>query len=524
MTEQMADYIIIGGGHNSLVCASHLLLKNQKILICERAPTLGGAVKTEELTQKGFRHDVAAMNLSLFAGSAFHQKHAKLLAGYGLEFAPASHCFASVFNDGSYLGVGTDLEATCKLFAKESKQDAQTWRDNVAEFPSNAEYLFGLLGSPASLKQMALLLYKLWRKRGMKMLELLRLLPLSARAYLTQTYQSPKIHALLAAWGMHLDFPPDQNGSALFPYLEGMANQSFGMVLGKNGADTMIKALEALIADKSGDIRCNADVIEIIMQQGVAKGVMLKDGTKIMAKKGVIANIAPNQFAKLLPEGSGNQDFDSKMQQFQHAPGTFMLHLALSDLPNWKASKELQKYAYIHIAPDLDCMNLSYQQAKAGLLPEKPVLVVGQPTAIDPTRAPKGKHILWIQARVVPADIKGDSAGKIKETDWGKVKDKFAARIMDILVEHAPDIRQQVLGQSIYSPLDLQQINCNIVGGDQICGSHHMWQFYMFRPAVGFSNWQTAVKNLYMIGAATWPGAGVGGGSGYMLAQKLVGK
>ena len=522
---KMVDYIIIGGGHNSLVCAAHLLMKGQKVLICERNPVLGGAVQTAELTEKNFHHDVGAMNLSLFAGSGFHQKYAALLAEYGLEFVPVVHCFASVFKDDSWLGVGTDLEKTCALFAKESQRDAEKWRQNLTEFPANAEYIFALLGNPASAWQICRLGFKLWRKTGSrKALALLQLLTLSARVYLQRNYQSTKIHALLAAWGMHLDLPPDQNGSALFPYLEGMANQAFGMVLGKGGADNMIKALQALILAKGGQIKCDADVREVLMVDGKAKAVMLQDGSKLEARKGVIANIAPQQFAQLLPQGSGQQDFDDKMQQFHHAPGTFMLHLALDELPDWRADKKLQDYAYVHIAPDLDYMARSYQQAQAGLLPEKPVLVVGQPTAIDSSRAPKGKHILWVQARMVPAQIKGDAAGKITATDWETVKEKYATRVIELLAEYAPNIQKNIIAQAVYSPLDLESWNCNLVGGDQICGSHHLWQFYMFRPAAGFANWQTPVKNLYMIGAATWPGAGVGGGSGYMLAKELVGE
>ena len=132
-----------------------------------------------------------------------------------------------------------------------------------------------------------------------------------------------------------------------------------------------------------------------------------------MATKAVIAGVAPGALAgKLLPNGSGDAGFDTAMKKFRHAPGTMMIHLALDDLPDWKAGAELKNFAYVHIAPSLDQMAKTYQQAIAGLLPDEPVLVVGQPTAIDPSRAPDGKHVLWVQVRMLPADVERRRVGR----------------------------------------------------------------------------------------------------------------
>jgi phytoene dehydrogenase-like protein len=169
-------------------------------------------------------------------------------------------------------------------------------------------------------------------------------------------------------------------------------------------------------------------------------------------------------------------------------------------------------------------MAKTYQQAMAGLLPAEPVLVVGQPTAIDPSRAPEGKHVLWVQVRVLPADISGDAAGEITPAHWDEVKDRYADRVIGIVESYAPGLRQKILGRSVFSPLDLQRENPNLVGGDQICGSHHLSQNFVFRPAHGFAGWNTPVERLHLVGAATWPGAGVGAGSGFLLAQQLGGR
>ena len=519
------DAIFVGAGHNSLACAAHLALKGWKIAVFERSQTIGGAVRTAEYTLPGFRHDFGAMNLSLFAGSAFHRKYANELKSHGLEFAPVADCFASAFPDGKWFGVSNDLEKTAARLAAFSSADATTWRRLVTGFLPEAEHLFRLLGSPMSAKVLAGTAWNLWRKKGINgALDTGRLLLSSPRAWLEENFETPHVRTTLAAWGMHLDFAPDIAGGAVFPYLESMANQCFGMVLGKGGADTIIRALAGMVTAAGGKITTGADVAEITVAGGRATGVRLASGDVHVAGKAVIAGVAPKALSgKLLPDGSGDAAFDTAMKKFRYAPGTMMIHLALDDLPDWSAGADLRQFAYVHLAPSLDAMSRTYQQAMAGMLPDQPVLVVGQPTAVDPSRAPEGKHVLWVQVRMLPAEILGDAAGRIAPAHWDAVKDAFAERVLDIIESYAPGVRQKILGRAVFSPLDLERENPNLVGGDQICGSHHLAQNFLFRPARGFARWNTPVSNLYLTGAATWPGAGTGAASGYMLAQQLGG-
>jgi phytoene dehydrogenase-like protein len=157
-----------------------------------------------------------------------------------------------------------------------------------------------------------------------------------------------------------------------------------------------------------------------------------------------------------------------------------------------------------------------------GLLPTVPALVVGQPTAIDPGRAPAGKHVLWVQVRVLPASIRGDAKGEIDGTDWEDVKNAYAERVLDIIEAHAPGFRTKIRACHILSPVDLERENPNLIGGDSLSGSHHPDQNFMFRPVAGYSRYKTPVDGLYLCGAATWPGAGTGAGSGFMLAKMLA--
>lgn len=520
---QSVDAVIVGAGHNSLACAMHMAAKGWSVAVFEQATEAGGAVRTGAYTLPGYRHDWAAMNLSLFAGSAFFKAYGDSLGKRGLEFVPVNKPFASAFPDGRWLGVCTDVAATTARINAFSPRDAETWNQLLAAFPGQAEQIFALLGSPMRNHALAGFLFRLWRKRGFDgALDLGRFLLQSPRGWLGQTFESEHLKAMLGAWGLHLDFAPDIAGGALFPYLEAMAGQSFGMVIGKGGADTIIRALQAEIEARGGTIECNAPVARILHSGGQATGVELADGRQITARKAVVANVAPFALVRLTG-GTGNTGFDSAMTGFDHAPGTMMIHLALDSLPDWAAGEELKTFAYVHLAPSLDQMARTYAQAKAGLLPDEPVIVAGQPTVFDTSRAPDGKHVLWLQVRMVPGTIKGDAGGTISATDWAQATAPMAERALDILERYAPGTRTKILGQRIVPPSELEAENPNLVGGDQVCGSHHLAQNFLFRPARGYADGSTPIGKLHLTGAAVWPGAGTGAGAGYHLARKLAG-
>lgn len=181
-------------------------------------PCPGGAVKTGAYTLPGFRHDWGAMNLSLFAGSAFHQEYAEELAAHGLRFAAAKHPFASVFPDGRWLGISNDLEQNLTRLRGFSDADAETWQQLSDGFPQLSQSIFAALGSPMNVHAFSSLAWKTWRAEGLGgSLDLARFMLMSPRAWLDETFETPQIKATLAAWGMHLDFAPDIAGGAVFP-------------------------------------------------------------------------------------------------------------------------------------------------------------------------------------------------------------------------------------------------------------------------------------------------------------------
>jgi phytoene dehydrogenase-like protein len=516
------DAVVVGAGVNGLAAALHLAAKGWKVVVVERADIAGGAVKTREITRPGFRHDLYAMNLSLFAGSPFFAAHKDRLLAHGLAFVGAEQCFATAFPDGSWLGVDRNLEATARRIAAISPADAERWRAMVAAFGQDAPHIFALLASPMPSLQALRAIFAAWRARGTAWVaDTARLLVASPREWLDENFENAKLKTMMAAWGMHLDFAPDCAGGALFNYLESMANQSFGMALGRGGADTIVSALVHAIEAAGGEVRLGAPVRSIAIEGGATKGVVLASGERIEATRAVIANLHPRVlFGDLI---SASPAPAQRLARLRPGPATMMIHLALTDLPAWSAGADLRRFAYVHLAPSFAAMAKTYTEALDRLLPEEPVLVVGQPTAIDPTRAPAGQHVLWVQVRVLPSHIRGDAARGITGTQWDTVKEAYADRVIGIIERYAPGFAANILGRAVLSPADLERDNPNLVGGDSLGGSHHLDQNFLFRPAFGWSRYRTPIDRLYMVGASTWPGAGTGAGSGFMLAKALAG-
>jgi phytoene dehydrogenase-like protein len=530
------DAILIGAGHNALAAAVHLSVNGWRVLVLERAAAPGGAVKTAEVTLPGFRHDLYAMNLSLFAGSTFHGRYAQLLAEHGLRFVPVSRPFASVFapdsqhTDWRWCGVEQGLQATLAHIERLSPADAPRWQSLSQRFEGLMPHLLGLLAQPVPDWGNLRWLWKLWRSQGSRQsLQLLQLLLSSSRHWLQREFESPELHAMLAAWGLHLDFAPDVAGGALFPFLEAMAGERFGMALGAGGADVVVQAMQRCIQAHGGQVRTGCEVSNIEVQQGRATGVCLSNGEVVHARRAVIAGVHPRQLygSLLSPEVQLRipQRYTASIraaQALRSGPATMMIHLALKALPDWAAGTSLKQFAYVHLAPSLAQMALTYAQATNGILPAEPVLVVGQPTAFDSSRAPEGQHTLWIQVRALPFEVEADALGQISPASWDDIKGLYAHRVMRLLERYAPGLQSQVLAQHVISPLDMVRDNPNLVEGDSVSGSHHLDQFFLMRPAVGLTRWNTPIDGLFHIGASTWPGAGTGAGSGYMLASRLA--
>lgn len=283
------------------------------------------------------------------------------------------------------------------------------------------------------------------------------------------------------------------------------------------------RAEDGLLRASGGEVRTGAEVQRVLTDGDRATGVVLASGERIGARRVVIANVTPTVlFDHLLADRPLPRAVRAKVDGYVYGPGTMMVHLALKGKLRWAVGPELDEFAYVHIAPYVSDLARTYTAALNGLIPTSPFLVVGQTSAVDPTRAPGDAQVLWIQVRTLPSHIWGDAAGEIAARTWDEAKEPVADRVMDKLQTYAPNLKEQILARAVFSPADLERDNPNLVGGDSIAGSHHLRQHFLFRPFPGWSRYRMPVAGLYLVGAATWPGAGNNATSGYLAARQIL--
>ena len=514
MSQEHVDVVVIGAGHQGLVAATALVEKGLSVVVVERSDVPGGAIRSGQLTLPGFTHDYWATNMGLFLGSPYFARHGGELAALGLKFAHSSTPYASAFPNGKNLKVVQDGEATAAMWAAHNAGDAKGWAALGALFGDFAGSYFPMYGNPLPSKGTWQGARTLWKTRGKKGSgELLRILLSSTRALGDRYFETPEAKSLLAAWGMHIDYAPDITGGAVFPLLECFLDMANGMSIVEGGASNLVNAMVALLEKKGGKVRLGTDVARILVNDKGAFGVRLANGEQILAKRGVISTVVlPVMVSNLLESSDVPAHMKQAASHYRFGPGTMMVHLATSGPIPWSDS-ELGKFAYVHVGPYVDDMARTYQQSLAGEIPDEPLLIVGQSSVVDPSRAPEGKGVVWIQVRTLPNTPNGST--------WGAESERVADLVIAKMERYAPGFTATILDRHVMSPADLHASNPNLVGGDSVAGSHHFDQFLM-RPSLELGKYATEIPRLYRAGAGTWPGAGANAISGGLAAARLL--
>ncbi|WP_115864230.1 phytoene desaturase family protein [Halorussus litoreus] len=518
------DAVVVGAGHNGLTAALYLADEGWNVCVLERNDKPGGSIRSDELTREGYIHDTHSTNQNLFLGSQVFEEFGDELQEAGLSFSQSGKPFANVYPDGDALRVYQDVDQTRKEFEAHSPADAEGWETLHEEFGRFAETLAPLMGQPLPSVAAGRTLLAAARTEGPSGLVDLAQIPLSSTRELGDAYfETPEAKALMACWGLHIDFGPDVSGGAMFPFLESFTALSEGISIATGGASAIPEALTTLIEARGGEVRTNAEVTAVDITDGRATGVTLADGTAVRAREAVIANLTPTVlYDRLVDDAALPESFRDRVDRYEYGPGTMMIHLALEELPDWAAGEELSEFAYVHIAPGVDDLASTYTAAQNGHLPESPMLIVGQTTAVDESRTPDDGHVLWIQVRALPSEIEDDAAGEIEATDWAAAAEPMADRVLDKLETYAPGIQDAIRDRDVHSPADLEATNPNLVGGDSVAGSHHLRQNFLWRPFPGWSRYGTPVEALYVCGASTWPGAGNNAASGRLCAERVL--
>ena len=519
------DCIIVGSGINALVCAALLGKKGNKVLALERNDRLGGCIRTDEITAPGFIHDVLSGWHPLFVTSPGYAELKDDLEKYGLEYCNTGSPTAVVLPDQGAFILKNSREENVSNMNALADGDGDRYAAAMAELEQSLGLTFTLLGS------------ELWRGSTLKVFlsALVKMGPFKlaqyfgaglqpARAWLETTFSSDAVSACLAGWPSHAGIGPDAPSSSLMAKVIAFTLEMVGCPVVKGGNYNIVRAFQQVIEANGGEMRVNADVTRVITENGRATGVKTRDGKEYRGGK-VICSVTPNQlYERLLDPADVPEAVATQTRAYRYGNGDMQVHLALSEPPQWRASG-LEEVAITHITSGVDAVSRSINEANRGLLPSEATIVVGQPAALDPSRVPAGKGLLWIQLQECPRRIKGDAVGEIaipEDGAWTEaVREAYADRIIDRLARYIPNLKSSIIARTVLSPADLETINVNLVGGDPYGGACTLDQFFLWRPLRAVKNHDTPVKNLYHIGASTHPGPGLGGGSGYLVAKSL---
>lgn len=526
---QNIDALIIGGGHNGLVCAAYLAAAGLKVTVLEQRSVVGGAAVTEEF-HPGFRNSVAAYTVSLLNPKVIRDLE---LAKFGLRVVERRLANFLPTDDGRYLkvGAGWTQEQVAKFSAADAERldayaqkldaVADVLRDLVLETPPNV--VAGNWRSALPELLSAARLGGKLRKLTMSMRrELLGLFANSAGDYLDGWFESAPIKAVYGFDGIV--------GNYASPYTPGSAyvllHHVFGEVNGKKGAwghavggmGAITQAMAKCAAARGADIRVATPVREVIVEGGRAVGVVTAAGETLRAPA-VISNLNPKLlYSKLIDPAHLGAEFKERIAHWRCGSGTFRMNVALAELPDFSClpGKELDDHhtAGIILAPTLAYMERAYFDARLHGWSKEPIVEMVIPSTIDDSLAPPGRHVASLFCQhVAPVLPNGES--------WDAHRETVADLMIETVNSYAPNFKAAVLGRQIMSPLDLER-TFGLVGGDIFHGALTLDQMFSARPMLGHGNYRGPLKGLYMCGAGTHPGGGVTGAPGHNAAREIL--
>jgi len=522
MTTDGYDVIVIGAGHNGLICAAYLAKAGLKVVVFEQWHKAGGCVQTEELIPN-FQITPCSVDHIMIQATPI-LKELELESRFGLKYLKVDPIFSVPFPDGKCFFIHEDLKKTCdSIAANISARDAENYNNFVRFWMKGFGAVRPLLTGPLyPLKDAILNLSHGERKEILRFVmkesdtfsEFIRTIIMSPRRLLDTWFETEEVKAPIAWVACNFGLPPSQSGMGLmtsFPMFTHIA----GCKRPEGGSGMLSQALVRLIEHYGGTVKVEAPVKKVIVDDGRAKGIILENGETVEAGKAVISAMSPKRlFCDMIDADAIPQDLLESIEKVENGVSAgFKVDLALDSLPKFKTcgSDPNITIASPMICPSIDYLEKAYDEMKYGEPPKNPCFWSAVPTTIDPTLAPEGKHILYLYG-IAPRVL---SEGR----DWEDVKEGYAETIIDKMEEYIPDLRKLIIGRYIASPDDLKKRI-----GDT-CASHvdsFLDQHLIFRPTRKLSGYKTPVKGLFVTGSGTPPGGGVGGTSGRNAAQIVL--
>jgi phytoene dehydrogenase-like protein len=518
------DAVIVGGGHNGLVCACYLAAGGLKVAVYERRGVVGGAAVTEEF-HPGFRNSTASYTVSLLHPKVMRDLR---LGAHGLTIVERPIANFLPLSDRDYLKVGGGLAATQAEVTRHSARDAQALPDYYAMLDRVADVLRELaLETPPNVGGGLADWMRAWNVGGrLKRLSLagrrdvLELFTKSAGDVLDARFQSAPIKAAFGFDAVVGNFAsPYAPGSAyvllhhVFGEVNGKRGQ-WGHALGGMGAITQAMAREALA--RGVEIFTGRAVEQVVVRDGLATGIVLAGGDEVSARC-VVANVNPKLlYLRMIDAGALEPDFRRRIESYRCASATFRMNVALDRLPDFSCLPGDGPHlrSGIVVAPSLAYMERAYFDARRDGWSREPIVEMLVPSLVDPGLAPPGKHVASLFCQHATPEL---SDGR----SWDDAREQVAELMLDTVNRYAPNFRASVIAWRALSPLDLER-EFGLVGGDIFHGALGLDQLFSARPVLGHGNYRGPIKGLYMCGSGTHPGGGVSGLPGHNAAREIL--
>jgi phytoene dehydrogenase-like protein len=520
---QQYDAIIIGGGHNGLVCGAYLAKAGLKTLVLERRHVIGGAAVSEQIVP-GFTFSVFSYVMSLLHPKVIRELE---LRSFGLEVLPANDLFCPLYDD-DYIILSDDVGKTKEHFSRFSKHDSDNYpafNDYLQESARIIRTL--LLETPIdptrrdwrSFKETASLLWR-YRKIGRDFYRMVDLLSMSAYDYLSRWFESDIIKAIFAYYASIGTFAaPKSPGSAyvIMHHVMGEHEGAAGWGFVRGGMGTISKAIAASGARFGLEVRTNAPVAEVRIENGRALGVVTEAGDEYRA--GIVACNANAKvlYRSLVGAEHLPPDFLAEIDAFRTFSSAFKINVAADAPPHYrafdKAKAGFDYPTYVHVAPDIDWLERAYDDAKYGWYSAKPFVTPVVPTMRDETIAPPGKHVVHL--------FGGHAPYSLRNATWAEQRESFARNALAVVDEFAPGFSSQVIDMQVLLPPDIEEI-LNIPNGHIFHGELSLDQLFWQRPAPGFADYRSPVRGLYLCGSSAHPGGGVSGIPGHNAAREIL--